>query len=134
MILTSNTCNLNMASLLLFFIKLGFIGYTTILYFIIGYIISHFTNKIIGEVDEEYCKNKSTIRLIIEIICHLYIVGILLYLCKTIVFNLPLPLKKFEQLPNIHEFHNIYVLNFIVLYFHNNFKLKMDYIFKRLTK
>ncbi len=131
MALPSSICSTNIRSVLL---ELIFIGYTTVMYFTLGFIISFITNKIIGDFDEKNCKNKTTIQLFGEIVSHLYIVGIILFICKKIIFSLPLPLNSFKEFKNISELHNIYVLNFVVLYFHNNFKYKLDYIIKRFSK
>jgi hypothetical protein len=115
--------------------KLLDIGYITVLYFSFGYIASLTIDKIVGPFDIEKAKKKKTWLLFLEVLFHIYMLGLLIYLIKKIVVSIPSPFDglngfKHQQFP---EAQTNFVLTFILLYYQKSLKAKLDYISTRVT-
>ena len=72
-------------------IKIIDIGYLTILYFLSGYFVSYYVNKLYSRFDplEEHDK----VKLIIEIIIQLFVIGVIFYVLRNLIPLIPFPLE-----------------------------------------
>jgi hypothetical protein len=109
-------------------IKILDMGYLTVLYFLSGYIVSHYVNKLYGTFDPKKQHNK--IKLLIQIILQLFIVGVLFYIIRNIIQLIPFPLdgiSGFEHI-RVKEFHTGGIaLTFGMFNAQTNLKDKMNY-------
>jgi len=74
-------------------IKIIDLGYIAILYGIIALIVVRVTENIFGEFNEKKENKKSAVRIIGEIMLHLWYVGLVVYLVRHIVRIIPSPVE-----------------------------------------
>lgn len=112
------------------------IGYITVLYFVIGYFVTVYIDKVMGKFDQKSNEAKSTVRLLGEVILHIYIIGLVIYLIRKLVGVIPSPLQGIYGFDHkrVPELSNSYVLTFIIMYFQDNLKTKLDYLAVRLKR
>lgn len=116
-------------------IKLIDICYLTTIYFLIGISIAKIMDKVIGEFDKKKEKNKHIIRIIMETILFLSIIGILIYILRNIVERIPFPLDGLYGFNHmkVKEIHGGIILVFSLLYFQKYLRDKLNYLFSRIN-
>ena len=72
-------------------IKLLDIGYVTVLYFVIGFALAVLTDRILGKFDATEAEKKSTSRVVLELLLHMWVYGLLVYFVRNIVQHTPSP-------------------------------------------
>ena len=112
-------------------IKILDIGYITILYFSVAFVLAIVFDKYYGAFDNEAEQHKSFFRKIIEIIGMVWIIGVACYIVRNVVERIPSPfhgLYGFDHL-RLRELKQADVFVFIFLYFqfYLNDKLKALY-------
>lgn len=117
------------------FIKILDIGYITVLYFTLAYFVAIFVNKIAGKFDEKHANQKSTWLLFIEAMIHMYVMGILIYLLRYVVVQIPSPFHGVKGLDHyaLPELKSSFVLSFILLFYQSNLRMKLEYLAKRMV-
>lgn len=110
------------------------IGYITVLYFTLGYFVSIFVNKIVGPFDEAEAKRKTVSLLFLEVLFHMYIMGLLIYFLRNIVVKIPSPFEGIGgfQHQRVPELKSSFVLSFVLLYYQRTLKHKLDHLSKRM--
>ncbi len=110
-------------------IKVFDVGCITILYFIVGFVISFYINKMFDDFVPDNNPNK--ILLFLEVMLQLFIIGILFYIIRKIIGLIPFPLNGIygydhsivKELRSGGE-----VLGFGMFYAQINLKDKLAYI------
>jgi hypothetical protein len=112
------------------------IGYITVLYFTLGYFVSIFMNKIVGPFDEKKADQKSMGRIFLEVLAHVYVIGLIIYYLRKLVVEIPSPFQGINGFDHnrVPELKSSFVLSFIVLYYQRNLKYKLDYFAKRMLE
>lgn len=81
-------------------IKMLDIGYITILYFIFAVLVGKIFNYIFGKYDPEKDKNKSNVKIGIELCGIIWLIGVSTYIVRNIVELIPSPFE------NLYDFHH----------------------------
>jgi hypothetical protein len=116
-------------------IKMSDMGYTVIIYFIIGVILAKLSDAIYGTYHPETERKKSTVRLCAEILGIIWLDLILLYVARNIVEWIPSPFHGFHGYDHfrLKELNGSMVLGATYLYFQNNLRSKLSDLNKRMT-
>jgi hypothetical protein len=109
-------------------IKIVDIFYLTALYFVIGYYLSHYVNKLYPKFNKEDNRNK--LLLFLEVLLQLGIIGILFYLIRNISEYIPFPLDGVYGFKHklVKELNSSASLSFGIFYAQINMKNKLEYI------
>jgi len=115
-------------------IKIIDIGYVTVIYFFLGFYLSIYVDHKLGEFDEAAADKKSTWRLTLECIVHIYLIGVLVYVMRNVVEKIPFPLDGYKGFVHlkVKEVTNATVFVFIFLIFQYHLRKKLDYLRKRI--
>ncbi len=116
-------------------IKMIDISYVTIIYFIFGYIVALIIEKILGKLDIDKEKKKSTFNILLDIAVNFSIIGIFSYVARNLAEFIPFPLDGINGFAHqrVKELHNVApVFVFIVMYYQTNLKIKMNYAKDRI--
>jgi hypothetical protein len=111
-------------------IKMLDIGFITILYFSLGYIISWLINKIYSTFDPKGNYNKGV--LFLEVCGQIFVIGIVIYIIRNLIQLIPFPLEgiygyKHDLVKELNS--GGIALGFGVFYAQDNIKEKMAYIY-----
>ncbi len=116
--------------------KIGAIGYVTTLYFVFGILLAMAFDYIYGKFDKKEYEDgeKSIFRLGAEIVGHMFVVSVLLYILRNIVTRIPYPLEGvggYEHL-RLKELQGPAILSVITVMFQKNFTDKTKYFVKEI--
>lgn len=116
-------------------IKLLDICFLTTIYFLVGTATAKLIDKVVGKFDKEKEDKKNVIRIFIETILFLSILGIAIYLIRNGVELIPFPLDGWYgfQHKKVKELSGGIILSFSILYFQNYLRAKLNYLFTRLN-
>jgi hypothetical protein len=114
-------------------IKIVDIGYVTIIYFFFAYVIGVSLDRAIGEFNEAAAKKKTTGRLMVECIAHIYLCGIIVYFTRNIVEQVPFPLDGVAGFVHgkVKELSNAVVFAFVFMYYQKNLRDKLIHLGNR---
>ncbi len=116
-------------------IKIIDIGFITILYFILGFIVSIWFNRMYEKYVDLVNDYKSNMRLVIELLIHIWLLGITVYIARNIVEKIPSPLDNIAGFSHkrVKELHSATVFTLVFFYSQTYMREKMGYLYKRLT-
>ena len=114
-------------------IKVIDIGFLTAIYFILGMVVSAFFDNLYGPFDEAVEEAKTTFRLWGEIILHLALVGIAVYILRNLVERIPFPLDGFFGFEHkkVKELSGGIILTFSILN-QSVLRRKIEILYNRL--
>jgi len=114
--------------------KLLDIGLVTVYYFLIGIALSSLIDNVLGEFNAENYKESSSLWIAVEIIVHLFGLGILSYVMRNLIERIPYPLEGYGGFHHIRlkEIQGGIVLSFVLLFFQKNLNDKIFYLKKRV--
>jgi uncharacterized paraquat-inducible protein A len=110
------------------------IGYVTVLLFIFGILISWAIDKYFGQFKEKDYKKTNTFIIFMELIAHLFLIGIITYALRNFMEIIPFPLDGvggYDHL-RLKELQGGVVLSFVILFFQHNLSDKLAYFKKRV--
>ena len=116
--------------------KIGAIGYVTTLYFVFGILLAKAFDYMYGEFDKKaYEKGeKSLFALGAEIVFHMFILSVLIYILRNIVSVIPYPLEGvggYEH-SRLKELNSPPILSVVTVLFQKNFVDKTKYFVKKI--
>ena len=117
-------------------IKILDIGYITIIYFILGILISRVFDIYLGKFDKSKDDKKHIARVGLELIVIIWAIGAIVYLARNIVELIPSPfdgLYGFKHL-QMKELGSAAVFTMIVLSYTYHFAGKLNYFNNRINK
>jgi hypothetical protein len=116
-------------------IKIVDIGYITILYFILGFIISIFFNRMYEKYVDLVNDYKSNIRLTLELLLHIWLMGVTVYFARNLIEKIPSPLDNIAGFSHkrVKELHSATVFTLVFFFSQTYMREKMGYLYKRLT-
>ena len=110
------------------------IGYVTVLLFVFGICISWAIDKYLGQFKEDEYKNTNLFVIFLELVTHLFVIGILSYALRNFMEIIPFPLNGvggYDHL-RLKELQGGVVLSFVILFFQQNLSDKLSYFKKRV--
>lgn len=118
---------------LLRIIKIIDIGFLAAIYFVLGILGSAIFDNLYGPFDDAYEQSKSTFRLWGEIILHLSLVGVSVYLLRNFVEKIPFPLNGIQGYDHnkVTELSGGIILTFSILN-QNVLRRKIEILYNRL--
>jgi hypothetical protein len=117
-------------------IKILDIGYITIIYFILGLLISRLFDSYLGKFNKLNDDKKYLARVGAELIIMIWLIGAIVYLTRNVVELIPSPfdgLYGFKHL-QMKELGSAAVLTMLVLSYTYHFAAKLDYFNHRINK
>jgi len=110
-------------------VKLTDIGLTTMYFFVAGLVFAKIFDLLYGEFNEGNYKEKTKLFLFLDILFHLFLVGIAAYILRNIVGLIPFPLDGVAgfQHGRLKELSGGTVLAMILLFFQRNLRDKITY-------
>jgi hypothetical protein len=110
-------------------VKLLDIGLTTMYFFMIGLVCAKVFDLVYGKFKKEDYKDVSKPLLLLDILSHLFLIGVAAYILRNIVGLIPFPLNGvagFEH-KRLKELSGGTVLAMILLFFQQNLREKINY-------
>jgi hypothetical protein len=117
-------------------IKILDIGYITIIYFILGLLISRLFDSYLGKFNKLNDDKKYIGRVGLELIIMIWVIAIIVYLTRNVVELIPSPfdgLYGFDHL-QVKELGSAAVFTMLVLSYTYHFAGKLDYFNNRINK
>ena len=116
------------------FAKLLDIGLVTVYYFFIGFVLSALIDDQLGDFSDENYEKTSTLWIVLEIVTHLFALGIFSYVIRNVIERIPYPLEGYGGFHHIRlkEIQGGIVLSFVLLFFQKNLNDKILYLKKRV--
>jgi hypothetical protein len=120
--------------LLMMGIKILDIGYITVLYIMFSIGFAYVTDKVMGKFDEKKQRNKSDVRLTVELICEMWVYGVFIYIVRNLVGLIPFPLDGYNGFEHrrVKELTNTSVFTFTYIFFSDYLKTKLTYFYNRV--
>lgn len=117
-------------------IKVIDIGYIAAIYFSIGFATAMFIDYVLGPYDRNLADRKSTLRLILEAILHIWVIGVLVYIARNIVEKIPFPLDGIHgfQHSRLKEIGSASFFSFIIMFYSYNLQGRLTYLYSRFKK
>ena len=109
-------------------LKVFDIGYITVIYFGLGILLAKTFDILFGKYDEKEESKKSLWQQTAEIICMMWMYGVIIYIVRNLVELIPFPfdhIHGFDHL-KLKELKNAAVFTFVFLYFQDYFKTKIQ--------
>jgi hypothetical protein len=115
-------------------VKLTDIGLVTVYYFVFGITAAKLFDIVYGQFRPENYEKVSSFRLFLEIVLHLFLIGVVSYLLRNIVSAIPFPLEgvagfRHERLKELEGGH---VLAIVMVLFQKNLIDKIKYFANRV--
>ena len=116
-------------------IKMTDMGFTVIIYFIIGITLAKLSDMIYGTYNKETDQKKSTFRLCAEILSMIWLDLIIFYMVRNLVEWIPSPFHGVYGYNHLRlkELSGSAVLGVTYVYFQNNLRNKLTDLNKRMT-
>jgi hypothetical protein len=110
-------------------VKLLDIGLTTTYFFVIGLVFAKLFDLLYGKFKKEDYKNVSKPVLFVDILAHLFLIGITAYILRNMIGLIPFPLDGVAgfQHKRLKELSGGTVLAMILLFFQQNLRDKISY-------
>jgi hypothetical protein len=110
-------------------VKLVDIGLTTTYFFVIGLVCAKLFDLVYGKFKKEDYKSVSKPMLLLDILGHLFMIGITAYILRNIIGLIPFPLDGVAgfQHKRLKELSGGTVLAMILLFFQQNLRDKITY-------
>lgn len=117
-------------------IKILDIGYVVVILCILGTIMGFHLDQYYGTFDPNEQDKKPIYNIYIDVIIHLYILGILTYIIRNIVEQIPYPLHNVHGYDHfrLKELKSSGLFVYILAYYQTNLHAKMNYIIERWKK
>jgi hypothetical protein len=116
------------------FIKGLDIAYLTLIYFIFGICISMPLDRFFGKFDPVEADKQLVSVLLLEIVAHVAMLGVIIYIVRNIVEKIPSPFEGIQGLQHLKlkELGNAAVFVFFLMFYQKHLIDKMNYVYKRI--
>lgn len=114
--------------------KLIDIGYITCIYFFLGFACAVLYDKVLGKFDEKAHDKKSITRISLELILHIWSIGVITYFARNLVELIPFPLDGVMGFSHfkVKELTLATVFVLVLITFQDHLREKMKYLLARL--
>ena len=115
-------------------VKLLDIGLTTIYFFVVGIIAAKAFDRVFGEINHEDYRQKPIWLLFLDIIVHLFILGVVAYALRNIIQLIPYPLNGVAGYDHfrLKELEGGEVMALVLILFQKNLHAKVLYFVNRV--
>lgn len=115
-------------------VKLTDIGLTTIYFFVVGILMAKAFDSIYGDFSAKAYDDKSSVAISLEIILHLFLIGVVAYALRNLVQLVPFPLDGVAGFKHrrLKELEGGYALSLVLVLFQKNLMSKISYFGKRV--
>lgn len=112
------------------------IGYVTAIYLLLGVILGKYFDKNLIEFDKNNEDEKSTYRIVGELIAYSWIIGVILYIVRNVIPLIPFPLDGIYGFDHMKvkdvTTGSAFLLTFTFLYFLEDYQTKLRSLYNRL--
>jgi hypothetical protein len=110
-------------------VKLLDIGYVTFLFFAFGLVFAKGFDLLYGQFDKDKYKNKPKWILFVEILIHVFAIGVVAYILRNIVELIPFPLDGVAGFRHalLKELEGGHILTVVLILFQKNLEEKVKY-------
>lgn len=117
-------------------VKIIDIGYIATLHFVSAFLVSETIDRQLGKFNKAEADKKSLVRIFAEVVLHVGLLGVLVYLLRNVIELVPYPLDGYHGFSHkrLKELSGGVALTFSLFYFQYHLKAKMDYLAKRINK
>lgn len=111
-------------------IKILDIGYITAIYFTLGLVCATIVDNYLGKFDEKKEKRKTLLRSTVELLLHLWLIGIVTYLVRNIIPMIPFPLEGIYGFQHIRvkEVSSASMFSVAFLLFQKYYQAQVKYV------
>lgn len=115
-------------------VKLADIGLVTVYYFVFGILFAKGFDSVYGKFRKDDYDKKGQFMIFLEIILHLFLIGVVAYGLRNAVSAIPFPLDGVAgfQHRRLKELDGGYVLAVVLVLFQKNLMKKISYFSKRI--
>lgn len=112
-------------------IKIIDIGYITVIYIAFSFLFALLTDKIMRKFNEKKETLKPTWQVTIEVIISVWLYGVLIYIVRNLVEQIPFPLDGYQGFEHhkVKELGTAMVFTFTYLLFSDYLKSKLSYYY-----
>jgi hypothetical protein len=105
-----------------------------VIYIVFAMLLSKVCDNFLGKFDKEKEDTKSIERVILELLGIFWAYGIIIYIVRNIVKQIPFPLDTVGGFhhENLKELKGAGMFTVVFFYFQNNIKAKMQYVFDKI--
>lgn len=117
-------------------IKVIDIGYITAVYFVLGMITAMALDKLFGKFDTRKADSESFLRVLIEAICYVWLIGVLAYIARNVAELIPFPLDGMHgfQHSKVKELAVGAIYTTILMFYSSNLQDRLRYLYARAMK
>ena len=110
-------------------VKLLDIGYVTFLFFMFGLVFAKGFDLLYGKFNKDKYKNTPKWKLFLEIILHVFAIGVVAYILRNVVELIPFPLEGVAGFKHsmLKELEGGHILTVVLILFQKNLEEKVKY-------
>jgi hypothetical protein len=110
-------------------VKLLDIGFVTLLFFIFGVIFAKGFDLLLGKFDKDKYKKHSKWIILLEILLHVFAIGVVAYILRNVVELIPFPLEGVAGFRHsmLKELEGGHILTVVLILFQKNLEEKVRY-------
>ena len=110
-------------------VKLFDIGFVTFLFFIFGLLFAKGFDLLYGKFDKDKYKKESKWMLFLEIVIHVFAIGVVAYILRNVIELIPFPLEGVAGFRHsmLKELEGGHILTVVLILFQKNLEEKVRY-------
>ena len=110
-------------------VKLVDIGYVTFLFFMFGLVFAKGFDLLYGKFNKDKYKKEPTWKLLVEILLHVFAIGVVAYILRNVVELIPFPLEGVAGFRHsmLKELEGGHVMTIVLILFQKNLEEKVKY-------
>jgi hypothetical protein len=110
-------------------VKLLDIGYVTFLFFIFGLVFAKGFDLLYGKFNKDIYKKETKWKLFVEILIHVFAIGVVAYILRNVVEMIPFPLDGVAGFRHsmLKELEGGHIMTIVLILFQKNLEEKVKY-------
>lgn len=110
-------------------VKLLDIGYVTFLFFIFGLVFAKGFDLLYGKFNKDKYKKETKWKLLVEILIHVFAIGVVAYILRNVVEMIPFPLDGVAGFRHsmLKELEGGHIMTIVLILFQKNLEEKVKY-------
>jgi hypothetical protein len=117
-------------------VKLLDIGYVTFLFFIFGLVFAKGFDLLYGKFNKDIYKKETKWKLFVEILIHVFAIGVVAYILRNVVEMIPFPLDGVAGFRHsmLKELEGGHIMTIVLILFQKNLEEKVKYFGESLLE